>query len=169
MQVLAFWYIFMVWRLNAPRMWLEFQVCASSIILCCATAKKQYFWHDTIIWQVISDSGPGKGQSMISIKVQIFVTIIRPGCTATCLCVLYSLFRGTWSEFSDYPHLFRDAWSNFSDYPHLFRDAWSYFFNCRDRSDSLRESWNDFPDYSDRSVMHGTIFLIILIVLWRME
>jgi len=99
---------------------------------------------------------------MISIKVQIFVTIIR---TATCLCVLSSLFRDTWSEFSDYPHLFRDAWSNFSDYPHLFRDAWSYFFNCPDRSDSLRESWNDFPDYSDRSVMHGTIFLIILIVL----
>ena len=85
---------------------------------------------------------------MISIKVQIFVTIIR---TATCLCVMSSLFRDTWSEFSDYPH--------------LFRDAWSYFFNCPDRSDSLRESWNDFPDYSDRSVMHGTIFLIILIVL----
>ena len=85
---------------------------------------------------------------MISIKVQIFVTIIR---TATCLCVLSSLFRDTWSEFSDYPH--------------LFRDAWSYFFNCPDRSDSLRESWNDFPDYSDRSVMHGTLFLIILIVL----
>jgi hypothetical protein len=73
---------------------------------------------------------------MISIKVQIFATIIR---TATCLCVLSSLFRDTWSEFSDYPH--------------LFRDAWSYFFNCPDRSDSLRESWNDFPDYSDRSVM----------------
>jgi hypothetical protein len=72
-------------------------------------------------------TGPGKGQSMISIKVQIFVTIIR---TATCLCVLSSLF-----------------------------------FNCPDRSDSLRESWNDFPDYSDRSMMHGTIFLIILIVL----
>ena len=89
---------------------------------------------------------------MISIKVQIFVTIIR---TATCLCVLSSLFR--------------DIWSEFSDYPHLFRDAWSYFFNCPDRSDnesdSLRESWNDFPDYSDRSVMHGTICLIILIVL----
>ena len=32
-------------------------------------------------------TGPGKGQSMISIKVQIFVTIIR---TATCLCVLCS-------------------------------------------------------------------------------
>ena len=54
---------------------------------------------------------------MISIKVQIFVTIIR---TATCLCVLSSLFRDAWSDFSDYPHLFRDAWSNFSDYPHCF-------------------------------------------------
>jgi len=40
-----------------------------------------------------------------------------------------------------------------------------YFFNGPDRSDSLHESWNDFPDYSDRSMMHGTIFLIILIVL----
>jgi hypothetical protein len=39
------------------------------------------------------------------------------------------------------------------------------FFNGPDRSDSLHESWNDFPDYSDRSMMHGTIFLIILIVL----
>ena len=63
--------------------------------------------------------GP-RGQSMISIKVQIFVTIIR---TATCLCVLSSMFSDTWSEFSDYPDLFRDAWSNFSDYPHLFRDV----------------------------------------------
>ena len=97
---------------------------------------------------------------MISTKVQIFVTIIR---TATCLCVLSSLFRDTWSEFSDYPHLFRDAWSNFSDYPHLFSDVWSkslIILIARIRS----EAWNDLPDYSDRSVTHGTIFLIILIV-----
>ncbi len=34
-----------------------------------------------------------------------------------------------------------------------------YFFNYPDLSDSLREIWNNLPDYSDHSVMHGTIFL----------
>ena len=105
---------------------------------------------------------------MISIKVQIFVTIIR---TATCLCVLSSLFRNTWSEFSDYPHLFHDAWSEFSISLMVLiarirsMNHGTIFFNGPDRSDSLHESWNDFPDYSDRSMNHGTIFLIILIVL----
>ncbi len=122
--MLAFWYIFIVWRLNSPRMCLEsssFEVgatskngsdvfyhrfgngipgyttrappytCAAGLeltikqsnVLCCATAKRHFFWHDTIIWQLIFYLTRKRAVNDFNHGGDIR--------TATCRCVLCSI------------------------------------------------------------------------------